>query len=311
VGVSEAMPDTAYPAVIVAQLRAHAWKDSGKALRSLAKNEAAIESFAVAEKLLEKQVSLAHDRAIVRFNLAMSFQELDRFEESREILSECKKVFHDHGDTRNAVLCAFSEGILLQRLGQFREARELYLLLLASNPDLERENRAATHLAIGFSSIELRAFDDAATNLRLSLSLFTELGQQVSVLKAQAGQGRLLARSGDLKGGIDLFKTIRRSFLSRGMHEEAGLSGLEIVEAYLVLNHASQAETLARKLVGEFTLAGLSKRAITALGYLTEAIAAKKAEPSLAAEVREYIVSLRTNPERDFPRLRLTASGLE
>lgn len=78
--------------------------------------------------------------------------------------------------------------------------------------------------------------------------------------------------------------------------------GLEMVEAFLLLERPSEAETLARTIVSEFTLAGLNTRAITALGYLSEAIAARKAKPALVTRVREYIVSLRRSPERDFAR---------
>jgi hypothetical protein len=53
------------------------------------------------------------------------------------------------------------------------------------------------------------------------------------------------------------------------MSEEAGIAGLEIVEALLRLRRTSEAETLARKLVQEFAAAHLNARAITALGYLS------------------------------------------
>ena len=47
-------------------------------------------------------------------------------------------------------------------------------------------------------------------------------------------------------------------------------------------------------------MAGLNKRAIEALAYLTEAITARTASTPLVTRVRDYIVSLRTSPERDF-----------
>ncbi|HEX6096703.1 MAG TPA: hypothetical protein VF432_10300 [Thermoanaerobaculia bacterium] len=72
-----------------------------------------------------------------------------------------------------------------------------------------------------------------------------------------------------------------------------------------------KAEMLARTIVSEFTLAGLSTRAITALGYLTEAIMLRKASTKLVSDVRDYIVSLRTSPERDFMRPTLTVSEPE
>ena len=300
VHLAERMPESAYPLVMRAQAQAQAWKDLGKALRFLGRNAEAISAFEFAKEQAERHPALAHDRAIIRFNLAYSLQELERFDESIAALAEAKQGFRDHGDTENVVLVGFAEGVLLQRLRRFREAREVYLLLLASTRDLNADTLAAIHHAIGFCSVDLGDFDDAEANLLNAMALHRQNGKPIHILNAELGRGRLLIRKGDLEDGINHLRPIRREFLRNGMHEEAGLCGLEIVEALLLLQRASEAETLARKIVGEFTVAHLSNRAITALGYLAEAIAARSARPALVSDVREYIVSLRTKPERDF-----------
>jgi tetratricopeptide (TPR) repeat protein len=299
VSIAEGLSPTAYPSVILAQLQAHAWKDHGKALRTLGKNNEALESFRVAEEKVST-LPLAHDQAIVRFNRAVSLQEMERFDESRALLTECRAVFREHGDSRNEILCGFAEGVLLQRMGRFRAAREVYLLLLASMGNIDTESRAAMHQGIGFCSTELGAFTDADVNLESAIALYQQVGMPMLVLKAELFRGRLLIRRGEVQKAIDQLRPVRREFLRHGMYEEAGISGLEIVEGFLRLERMSEAETLARKIVREFTLAGLSSRAVTALAYLSEAIAARKAKPSLVSEVREYILSLRWRPEREF-----------
>jgi tetratricopeptide (TPR) repeat protein len=312
VSAAAAMPDDAYPPIVVGQLRAHAWKDLGKALRFLGRNQEALETFAAAERHLGAGPGmLHHDRAIVRFNLAMSLQELERFDESRAILSESKRVFKDHGDIRNAILCALGEGVLLQRLKRFREAREIYLLLLASTRDIEKESLAPIHHAIGMCSIELSDFAAAEENLDYALTLFRELRQPIYVLKVELGRGRLFIRRGSPAAGLTHLQAVRRNFLRHSLHEEAGICGLEMVEALLLADRPEDAEILARTIVSEFTLANLNARAISALGYLSEAIAAKEARPELVTHVREYIVSLRTSPERDFQGPALTVSAPE
>ena len=300
VAVAEGLPPDAYPVLVIAQLRAHAWKDLGKALRFLGKNSEALTVFATAEQRLSKHLTLTHDVAIVRFNLAMSLQEVDRFDESLALLVESKRVFWDHADKRNTLLCGFAEGVLLQRLRRYREVRETYLLLLASTRNIDTETLAAIHHAIGFCSVDLGDFADAEANLDHAISLYQQNGQPMQILKVELGRGRLFIRSGQPASGITHLRPVRREFLRHGLHEEAGLCGLEIVEALLLLGRASAAETLARKIVQEFMLARLNSRAIAALGYLSETIAARKAAPSLAVHVREYILSLRTKPEREF-----------
>jgi tetratricopeptide (TPR) repeat protein len=309
VSAAEAMPEHSYPAVVIGQLRAHAWKDLGKALRFLGKNEESLQAFATAEQRLEVGPgALAHDLAIVRFNRAVSLQELDRYDESRALLSESKQVFKDHGDTRNAIYCALGEGVLLQRLKRFREAREVYLLLLASTRPIETESLAPIHHNVGMCSIELGDFTAAEENLEYARALFRELRKPLYVMQVELGRGRLFIRRGDPAKGLSHLRLVRLDFLRNSMHEEAGICGLEMVEGFLLLDRPEDAEILARTIVSEFTLANLNARAITALGYLSEAIAAKDAKPALVTHVREYIVSLRTYPERDFKRPTLTVS---
>jgi tetratricopeptide (TPR) repeat protein len=282
------------------QLRAYAWKDLGKAYLSLSRFAEAITALKRAESYLVGAGTLAHDLAIVRFNLAVVYQETERYTDSLELLADCKTVFREHGDTRLLLFCGIAEGVLLQRLRRYREAREIYLLLLASAKPIEPESLAALHKAIGLCSIELADYPEAESNLHTSIQLYRELGQPIEELKAQAGLGRLYVRRGTAREAVLHLRPIRRAFLSNAMPEEAGICALEIIEGLITLGKAAEAESLARLVVREFTSAGLNTRAVTALGYLTEALATRRATVDLVGNVREYILSLRTEPEREF-----------
>src|SRR6266550_2423557 len=63
--IADSLPDDQYPAVVTAQIRAHAWKDRAQALSFTGKHEEAVEAIERAEKLLEPFGTVAHDRAIV------------------------------------------------------------------------------------------------------------------------------------------------------------------------------------------------------------------------------------------------------
>ncbi len=300
VSVAEGIPPHLHPPVINAQLIAHAWKDLGKAYRALNRHQEAVDAFTRAESALAAHGILAHDRAIIRFNLAVTLQEIDRHGESLTILNECKQTFREHGDSRLLVFAGIAEGVLLQRLRNYREARETYLLILASAKPIEKESLAALHKAIGLCSIELGDFNDAEANLIHSIALYEDLRQPIEVLKAQSGLGRLFIRQGEIEYGIAHLRPLRRGFLQRSMPEDAGLCAIEIIEGLLQRGKPDEAERLARLVIQEYTAAGLNTRAITALGYLTEAIATRNATAGLAESVRDYIVSLRTEPEREF-----------
>lgn len=298
--IAKTLPTNVYPAIIMAQLRAHALKDTGKSLRFLGRYDEALALFHEAEDELRRFSTLAHDTAIIHVNIAVVLQETNRCHTSLELLVSAKQTFRNHGDTENVVRCALLEGTLLQRLRKYREAREAYLLLLAAARDISKESRAALHLAIGLSSIELSDFADAEDNLEQAATLFAALSQPLNAVKAELGRGRLFLRQGDYAKAIRHLRPVRRHFLRSALAEEAGLCGLEIVQALLIIGRSGEAEQLARKIVHELTLARLSGRAIAALAYLADAVTQNTASAKLAHEVYEYIVSLRTDPERDF-----------
>jgi tetratricopeptide (TPR) repeat protein len=286
------------------QLRGHAWNDLAKTLSVLGRNDEALPLFAKAEKILEKDV-LAHDRAIVRLNLSIAYQEIGRYGEAVTLLEDTKRIFHDYGDTNLYVVAGFYQGMLLHRLRRYREARETHVLLLAESPNMDRETLAAVHNSIGNASLELGEYLVAEANLTRAVQLYTELDHSLDVVKTQLALGRILLRQGEYQKALEHLRPIRLHFLKHSLAEEAGICGLDIVEALLGLRKPEEAETLARTVMNEFLAAKLNDRAVTALGYLANFIASEKALPRTATLVRNYVLSLRTAPEREFPIVQL------
>src|SRR5690349_13162037 len=228
----------------------------------------------------------------------MTVQEADRFEESLGLFEESRRVFEEHGDAANALKCAIGKDVLLLRAKRHRDARQTLWALL--HVPAKPESRAVVHYVLALASIELERYGDAETHLSEALRIYQDIKAPLHVLRTQVGLGRLLVRRGDIDDALVLLQDVRRDLTHHNLIEESGLAGLEIVDAYLRAGKAWLAEATVRTVLHEFASAGLNKRAITALGYLTEAIAARKATTSIVPEIRDYIVSLRTNPERDL-----------
>jgi tetratricopeptide (TPR) repeat protein len=299
--IADALPADAYPKVVIAQLRAAAWKDRGQALWYLARYADALAALDHAENTLKPFGTVAHDRAIVQLVRASTLQEIQRFDEALALLTDCKVVFEDHGDTRRFLICGIAEGAVLHHMHRPREARTVYMDLLPLAHDLgDKHSTAMLFNNIGHSSVELEDFRTADTYLQQAAELFVQLELPVCLAKVELSRGRMMVRRGQLENGIRILAATRDRFLSHGLVEEAGLCGLDIVEAFLVREMAMDAESLARRIVNEFTAAQLNTRAITALGYLSEAITARRASAATAANVRQYIYSLRAEPNRRF-----------
>jgi tetratricopeptide (TPR) repeat protein len=76
--IADALPESAYPPIVIAQVRAHAWKDRGQALCYLARHDEALDALDRADTLLEPFGTLGHDLAIIRFVRASTLQEVHR-----------------------------------------------------------------------------------------------------------------------------------------------------------------------------------------------------------------------------------------
>lgn len=299
--IADALPAGSHAGSVIAHLRTQAWKDRGLALGALARYPQALAAFDRAEEIAGGFASLGHDRATVRLARAMTLQEAGRLDESMALLAECKTAFEEYGDVRRRLAAASAEGALLYRAGRFSEARAAYLALLpAAHQSGDLYLLSGVHNNLGHILIELGDFEAAGAHLDQAVALFATLGQPLRAVRSELARGRMLIRTGDLAAAIDHLHTVRGRFLEQNLVEEAGLCGLDIVEAHLLRGAPIEAEAFARQIVREFTAAHLSSRAIMALGYLSDAITAREASAGTVGRVRRYIRSLRTQPDADF-----------
>jgi len=301
VAIADALQPGLYPAIILAQLRAHAWKDRAQALAYLGRYDEALHAVEKGESLLQSFGTLGHDRAIVRFVRGVILQSMHRYEESLAALTESRVVFSDHGDSRRCLLCGIAEGALLQRQHRSREALHVYLPLVPIAEELrDEESLACLYNVIGHCHVELGDLPAAESHLSQAVERFGRLQQPLSAAKAELARGRMLLRRGMRAEAIAHLASTRDVFLRQDLIEEAGLCGLDMVEAFLGEGSYAAAETLVRRIIEEFTVAHLSARALVALGYLNDVIAERGQSLQTVDTVRDYILSLRTSPEREF-----------
>jgi tetratricopeptide (TPR) repeat protein len=285
-----------YPPITRAQIQATAWKDLGQAQCYLGRYDDALQSLDAALAGLAPHGSLAHDRAIIKFVRATVLQHLRRFDEAEALLAECGVVFRSYGDTRLYAKCTLAHGNLHVRRGDHRAARMVLTPLLTGEPDIVPLAR----MALGWCAIHEGQADIALIHFNESARGCRRLGRELEAVRADYGASSALLHLGRFEDAISQFRVARYRFLKRGLVEEAGLSGLGIIEAYLVLQAVPEARTLAQTLVQEFSRAGLNRRAVAALAYLNDAIAASSATPEVVRTVHAYVDALRTDPTREF-----------
>ena len=299
--IAETLPPDSYPPVVIAQLRANAWKDRANALCYVARYDEALEALARAESILEEFAGVTVDRAIVRLSKAIALQSVDRFEESFALMRECSAVFTDFGDSRRLLQCGIAHGTALYRCGAWEAARDIFEPLFQTARELnDLESEARLHNNIGYCEAQLGDIDSASRHFTDAAKTFHAAGLTVEALRVERGAGTILVRKGESERGLRRLTDARRRFLIHGMVEEAGLCGLDVVEALLARRDSSAAEALAREIAEQFTNARLNKGAVAALAYLGQAIEQRQATPSTVRYIQDYVVSLRHDPARAF-----------
>jgi tetratricopeptide (TPR) repeat protein len=301
VSLAEAIPFNAEEPLAGARARARALRYRSQSLRALARYRESLEELDRADELLAPLDALGYERALAQFSRAVTLQEAGRYDEASAALAKSRTSIDLHGEPRMQLLHRLAEGSLLYRTGQLAEAQATWTeVLAAALASGDVQAAASVHNNLAYVLLDLGEFAAADEHGSEAIRLFTELGQPIHVLRSQLARGRILIKQGSAKQGITQLRDVRERFLEQGLVEEAGLCGLEIVEAQLAGGAAAQAEALARRIVRDFTAAQLNRRAIIALGVLSDAIAARQASAATAENVRVFIHTLRHNPDAEF-----------
>lgn len=299
--IAETLPNDSYPAVVLAQIRATAWKDRAHVLKYLFRLPEAIDAIKRAEERLEGFASAAHDRAIVQLVRASILLESGATEEAFNEALAAREVFFEFGDMRRFLYAGTVVGNIHYDRGRYREASEIFARLLRVATDLgDFETQARLHNNLGYCATHLGDLPNANIHFSDAVRHFNDLGMHIEGTRTERGAGVRLLAKGDYAGGIRRLREARRQFKRVGLAEEAGRCGLDIAEALLERGENDTAGNLARELVDEFVVAGLNDRAITALEYLRQAIEHETASPATVRSVHHYLELLQTEPALEF-----------
>jgi tetratricopeptide (TPR) repeat protein len=292
--IAESLPPSQYPAVVLAQLRATAWKDRASTLRYLARYDEAIEAADRGEEALAPFASLEYDRAIVRLVKGMILAQQERFDEAHAILSECRQMFREFGDTTRYVQAGMAEAGSLYEANQVDEARQLWLDLLPdARAEADVETQARIHNNVGYCEIRRDAYASANIHFSEAVAGFTDLGFTAEVARTERGAGLVLIARGQVTSGLSRLRDARRAFSTAGMVEDSGLSALNIAAVLIERGDRVAARSIAQEVIDEFTSVRMNQRAINALVELRDAIDVDDATAETVHTVHAVVESVR------------------
>jgi tetratricopeptide (TPR) repeat protein len=295
--IAESLPPASYEPIIVAQIRATAWRDRANALRYLARYDEALQAADRAESLLQRFAGAVYDRALVQLVKAMVLAQMDHFEAAHTLVSGCREVLRDCGDTTRALAAGMVDANAFYRAGRYSEATGVYRELLqeaAAAGDVESQARLSNNL--GYCQTHLGDF--AAANIHFSdaIAKFTDLGYHSEIPRTERGAGLVLIGRGQVAAGLQRLVDARRAFTAAGMVAEAGLCALDIAAAHVERGDDAAARLQAQAVIDEFTAAGFDRCIIDPVTRLRDAI---DVDSATAEAVRTAHIAIETLCKRD------------
>jgi tetratricopeptide (TPR) repeat protein len=291
--------DDDYPAVTRMQAVAGAWKEVANAHRYRSNYESALAALQRADRAVQDEPALAHDRAVLAFARATTLGEINRLPEALVLLDEALDIFDSHGDQHRIAQCELLRGMIHQRQGDGEEARAAYRRALAGARKIGDAHTAGSALSnLGVLNADHGRPDEALDAFQQARAIFTDLGAHAEVARAAWGIGFALLASGRYTAAIPMLREARQQLRLLSLSEEAGIAGVDLVHAYLAVQQYDAARRLLVAVIEEFRPSGLNERALVALKYLHDAV--PEARPETARHVRTYLSRLREEPARLF-----------
>jgi len=298
VDVAERLRVDAYPADLVINARADAWREYAYTLFYVGRLNEAADAVDVAEKLLRQSVVSEIELARTALIRASVLRARDRVAEAIPLAEQASVVFRRFGDRHRYVKARVIEGNLRYQSGAIADALAIWLEL-ETEPSLQNTDTLGLLFHnVGHAYRDQGDFANARVYLDRAIESYGAHEMNVEKVRTRWVIGQMLILQGDVSAGLPILRVTWREFEKLGMELEAGLVGLEMAEALLIAGHTDEVVRICRTILDRFVREGMMSRAITALAYLREAIAAEKLTPGIVRDVREFLRALPRNPGR-------------
>lgn len=285
------------------QLRAAAWRDSAYALYYTGRFADALDAIRKAEASLDRCVVDEYERARLEIVEALVLRAFERFAEAEAAAGTSARMFAQFGDMSKVASARMAEVHLLFSRDLYAEAERTLLELERQTTDWDdADMHARILLNLGFSARKLRKYDKALQYYGAASAILRELGAATEVVRAQWGVAAILAEAGRHTDALSRFREITPEMERLEMASEAAIAGLDVSEFLLAQGEYAAVEEICARSIRAFERAGLpySSRALTAMAYMQEAAAQRRADRQLVRTVRDYIRRLPAQPNLLF-----------
>lgn len=301
IAVAEALPNDAYPAKGVYELRGTAWKWRANALRLLGRFEYALDALERADRayrhLRSSALSLS-SVAYVRATVLFEQQQLDAAAVSAE---SAERGFAHLGDDHRRMAALYLRGDIRYEQHDFQTAIALFQQVLKFGESLaDPVWIARASYALGNCYVDTGELGDASTHFHRAMLLFDEVGEAVHLIRTRWGIARVLIAMGRYDEAHHRLRDVASELEAGGLVTDAALASVDAADALLALGQLRAIAELATHLFGVFMDAGMLTSALTALAYIKEAAAAGTLSAVDLETVRNFLRRAERQPSLLF-----------
>ena len=238
-----------------------------------------------------RALCLPHTAAETQVSKLVALAMLGRYEEAVASGLRARDIFLEHGDQAAAGRVEHNIGNLCGRRDSYGEA-EHYLKLARSRflPTGDLKQLAVIENSLAYLYTLRHDFRAAEQLYELAFERAGSAGLAVTQAEIEASMGSLALFQGRYDRALDLLERSRRRYAALGMAHQSAVAELELADAYLELNLATEARAAYRHLIPVFAELGMRAEQARALAQAGRAAVVAGA----GSEAHELLEGART-----------------
>ena len=279
------------------ELRATAWKGIAWNLRSVGEY---IEAEAALDQA-EHSARFCSDRggmlARVKLTRAIVLTTMERLDEALPLVHESREVFREIDDRLRYSMALEQEAIILLKRDEAARAVPIFKRLLKEAPD--DETRAVRLGTLAAAYERAGDFASARKTLKKALAVHTALGWTHVLRNDQWLLGKILAKTGDVDGGLKMLD--RASEQSQLLDDADSAVRIDLDRCQIEIENDRQTESTYDRLRAIAAYAidkRLPQSECRALLFLQQL--GRTAKPAHIVYVKDFIANLARHPHREF-----------
>jgi tetratricopeptide (TPR) repeat protein len=284
-----------------AKARAAAWRQYAYALFYAGELPDALAAADQAERALAGDAVADYDRARIAVVRSVIFTVQNRYDEAIAAARASALVYRSHGDAQRLASTLNAEAFALMVSSRYREA----LSVLAEVDQKYRQfltppDQAGLLGNIAFCYANTGRVADALEKYQLASAAHEAAGNAPEAARIRLAVAILLATEGQHQAAAIRLRRVRDEFRDLGMPTQALTAGLHLAEVLLSEGRYEEVVEICSTCIEHYNRTGMAVDGLTALSFLKEAVAHRKATPGVVRHVRSYFDRLPEEPRLLF-----------